>query len=77
MVVDTVTGVLAVKLPVHATTATVCTILAVPAAIAVTTPVAASTVVTAGLLLLHVPPDTVLVNGAAVPGHIIAGPETV
>ncbi len=51
--------------------------LAVPAEMPATTPVAAPTDATDVLPEVHVPPDTVLVRVVLVPAHIDAVPEIV
>jgi hypothetical protein len=50
-------------------------IVAVPATIPVTTPVAETTVATEVLLLLHVPPVDVLVNAIVKPSHTVDEPD--
>ena len=52
-------------------------ITALPGEIPVTMPVALPTVAIAGLLLLHVPPVTVLLSVAVVPGHTLLFPVIV
>lgn len=50
-------------------------IIAVPAAIPVTTPVDEPIVATEGVLLVHVPPPGVLESVVVFPAHIIAVPK--
>lgn len=73
VVVDTVKGMLATEVA-HVPAVAVWVMLAVPVAIPVTMPDAASIVATAVLLLLQLPPIMVLVKRAVPVGQMLAGP---
>jgi hypothetical protein len=64
-------GVLVLKMP--QIVENECVIVVIPVLIPPTTPVVASIVAIAGLLLLHVPPMVLLVNVTEAPGQIVDG----